>query len=156
MHVEIQGCVPFKSSLAQELHEELHSPGAGWAECCHQGMVPGPAPTVVQEKQWQFSSVHKWLGSEIKAKHFPRKTLQENEYSVSSLSFLGCAWLILAWSKPWVPCCTMAIALRWKTKSSKLNCFILVDLSCLQKKRFEVVAECHSELLVFLKISVLK
>lgn len=35
----------------------------------------------------------------------------------------------------------------------KLNCFIMVDLNCLQKNIFEVIAECQRKLLVILKLS---
>lgn len=124
-----------KSRLAQELHKESvswHCSRMSWVLSPRD--VPGPTLTVVQDKQWQLSSAHKQLGSWIKAKHFPRKMLQKNEYSVFTLSFLGCAWLILAWSKPWAPCC-MAIALRWKTKSS------FTQTSLFYLGRFELFAE---------------
>lgn len=141
----------FKGRLAQELHKEFVS----WHCRISWGLSPGPALTVLQEKQWSSALLinNSFLNQ---SKTLPQKNTPEK-------------WIF--WFHPVIFRVCLAYSGLEQALSallhgdqcseikdkeliySKCNCFILVDLSYLQKKRFEVVAECHSELLVFLKLS---
>lgn len=145
-----------KSSLAQKLQKEFvnRNNGVGLDYCCHQGKftIPkwaGVHTEVLQTKQ-RYSSA-------------PNGLLKQSKTTSENLIFGFHLVVSPVWLRPVPLCLGSGLALvsllqygRCADSEDeelvylKLNCFILVDLNCLQKKILEGIAECQRELLIFL------